>query len=84
MLVISRKVGQSIRIGAKISVSIEHLGNGAVRLGIEAPAEASIVEQGANDEQRMPAWKRTWLQSQELLASDSRGDEQNRSVSESI
>ncbi len=45
MLVLSRKVGQRILIGDKIAVTVVKMGNGGVRIGVEAPAEMSIVRE---------------------------------------
>jgi carbon storage regulator len=45
VLVLSRKVGQRILIGDKISVTVVKLGNGGVRIGVEAPAEMAIVRE---------------------------------------
>ena len=48
MLVLSRKVGEKIRIGLDIEVEVlecyasEH-GNGRVRLGLTAPADVKIL-----------------------------------------
>jgi carbon storage regulator len=45
VLVLSRKVGQRILIGDKIAVTVVKLGNGGVRIGVEAPAEMAIVRE---------------------------------------
>lgn len=37
MLVLSRKVGQKIRIGPQVVIEVLHLPGGRVKLGIEAP-----------------------------------------------
>jgi len=54
MLVLSRKVGQSILVGENISIQVLQVTGGAVRLGIEAPADIRILrgelELSANDE----------------------------------
>ena len=54
MLVLSRKVGQSILVGDHISIQVLQVTGGAVRLGIEAPADIRILrgelEQSVNDE----------------------------------
>lgn len=41
MLVLGRKKDQKIHIG-DVVVTIVHIGNGSVRLGIEAPASVNI------------------------------------------
>lgn len=43
MLVLSRKVGEEIRIGEQITVRIVRIGPHAVRVGVVAPAEQPIV-----------------------------------------
>ena len=45
MLVVSRKVGERILIGDKIAITVVKFAGGAVRLGIEAPAELPIMRE---------------------------------------
>lgn len=45
MLVLSRKVGERILIGDKVSVTVVKIGHGGVRLGVEAPPEMSVVRE---------------------------------------
>ena len=45
MLVLSRKVGERILIGDTVRVTVVRIANGAVRLGIEAPAELPVVRE---------------------------------------
>ncbi len=45
MLVLSRKVGEKILIGDQISVTVVRLGQGAVRIGVEAPDDLTIVRE---------------------------------------
>ena len=45
MLVLSRKVGQKILIGDKISVTVVRVGQGGVRIGVEAPDELEVVRE---------------------------------------
>ena len=45
MLVLSRKVGERIWIGENISVTVVRITGGGVRLGIEAPAELTVVRE---------------------------------------
>ncbi len=43
MLVLARKMGESIVIGDDIVVKIISVDNGVVKLGIDAPKEVSII-----------------------------------------
>ena len=45
MLVLSRKVGERILVGDQIRITVVRLTNGGVRLGIEAPAEMSVLRE---------------------------------------
>ena len=45
MLVVSRKIGERILIGDKVAVTVVKIGNGGVRIGIEAPPEMAIVRE---------------------------------------
>lgn len=42
MLVLTRKVGQRIRIGEEITVTVVRIQGDKVRIGIEAPPEVAI------------------------------------------
>lgn len=43
MLVLTRKRGETIRIGEQIVIKVIHLGKGSVKLGIEAPADVRVL-----------------------------------------
>jgi carbon storage regulator len=43
MLVLTRKVGERIRIGEDIIVTVTSLGHGKVRLGIDAPRAVPVL-----------------------------------------
>lgn len=45
MLVLSRKVGERILLGDNIRITVVRVSGGGVRLGIEAPAEISVVRE---------------------------------------
>ena len=45
MLVLSRKTGQRVLIGDKISVTVVRIAPGVVRLGIDAPADQTIIRE---------------------------------------
>jgi carbon storage regulator len=50
VLVLSRKVGERILIGDKISVTVVKVGHGGVRIGIEAPTELAVVREELAEE----------------------------------
>jgi len=45
MLVLARKLNESIRIGDRIIVKVLHLNRGAVKLGIQAPPDLSVYRE---------------------------------------
>jgi carbon storage regulator len=45
MLVLSRKVGERILIGDNISVTVVRITGGGVRIGVEAPANMTVIRQ---------------------------------------
>jgi carbon storage regulator len=45
MLVLSRKVGERIKVGENIWISIEEVDRGKVRVGIEAPKKIPILRE---------------------------------------
>ena len=45
VLVVSRKIGERILIGDKIAITVVKVSGGAVRLGIEAPAELAVLRE---------------------------------------
>jgi carbon storage regulator len=45
MLVLSRKVGESIVISESIRVTVVHAKNGRIRLGIDAPPEVIVLRE---------------------------------------
>ena len=49
MLVISRKVGESLVIGDNVTVTVVRVAGGGVRLGIEAPEGYIVVRQELQD-----------------------------------
>ncbi|MEC7500704.1 MAG: carbon storage regulator [Planctomycetota bacterium] len=58
MLVLSRKVGQKILIGDRISVTVVRVGQGGVRIGVEAPEEMEVVrEELKTDDEKDSAGK---------------------------
>jgi carbon storage regulator len=50
MLVLSRKVGESIVIGGRITVTVVRVEGETVRLGIAAPADVPVHRQEVYDE----------------------------------
>ena len=45
MLVLSRKVGQRIRIGKEVTITVVRITGGGVRLGIEAPPDLAVIRE---------------------------------------
>lgn len=52
MLVLSRKVGERILIGENIAVTVVRITGGGVRLGIEAPADVTVIREELNGRRR--------------------------------
>jgi len=52
MLVLTRRIGESIRIGDDIIVTLVQIGPGKVRLGIEAAPEVVILREELVDKSR--------------------------------
>ena len=42
MLVLSRKPGEALQIGAEVTVTVLAIGGGRVKIGISAPAEVEV------------------------------------------
>lgn len=45
VLVLSRKIGERILIGDKITVTVVKIGHGGVRIGVDAPPEMAVVRE---------------------------------------
>jgi len=52
VLVVSRKLGERILIGDKISVTVIKIAGGGVRIGIEAPREMPVVREELAEQMR--------------------------------
>ncbi len=52
MLVVTRKIGERILIGDKVVVTVVKIGNGGVRLGVDAPPEMAIVREELEEQLR--------------------------------
>ena len=57
MLVLSRKVGERILLGDKIKITVVRISGGGVRLGIEAPADVTVVREEVAHGERATAAK---------------------------
>jgi carbon storage regulator len=55
MLVLTRKVGERIRVGESIDVVVTEIRGDKVRLGIEAPPEVKILREELVDDGERPA-----------------------------
>jgi carbon storage regulator len=49
MLVLTRKVGERIRVGDDVVITVVRINGTAVRLGVEAPAGVAVVRQELAD-----------------------------------
>lgn len=45
MLILTRKIGEKIKIGDDVVLSVVEMGKGYVKLGIEAPKDIAILRQ---------------------------------------
>ena len=45
MLVLSRKVGQRIRIGKEVTITVVRITGGGVRIGIDAPMDMPVIRE---------------------------------------
>lgn len=54
MLVLSRKVGERIRIGTEITVTILRITGNSVRIGVEAAPEMPVVREELHDRLEEP------------------------------
>jgi len=70
VLVVSRKIGERILIGDKIAVTVVKIGNGGVRIGIEAPPEMAIAREELAEQLRK-AEQLTVEKAQQQAAADS-------------
>jgi carbon storage regulator len=61
MLVLSRRAGERIQIGDSIEVTVVRIASGVVRIGIDAPANMSVIREeiksGKSSYQRTPPLK---------------------------
>lgn len=55
MLVLSRRVGERIQLGDQITITLVKINGNAVRLGIDAPPDMSVVRQELVDRAAEPA-----------------------------
>lgn len=49
MLVLTRRVGESLRIGSEVRVTVLSSGGGQIRLGIDAPSHVAVHRQEVYD-----------------------------------
>jgi carbon storage regulator len=62
MLVLTRKLGESIRIGPGIVVTVLGVNGLQVRLGIEAPKDVTVHREEVYERiQHERTWRRQWL-----------------------
>lgn len=71
MLVLSRKIGERIRIGDSVTVTVVRVSGGGVRLGIDAPPELPVVREELLEQlERRDRETRESSDGQELPTSD--------------
>lgn len=80
MLVLARKLGESLTIGDKIKVTIVRLSNETVRIGIDAPKDMNIVRSELYD--RMKPANSSRVVAGSLHGCDSSGAASNESTCE--
>jgi carbon storage regulator len=51
MLVLARRQGESLQIGDSITISVERIQKGSVRLGIKAPLDVPVTRDNAVDQE---------------------------------
>ncbi|NOY43453.1 MAG: carbon storage regulator CsrA [Planctomycetes bacterium] len=78
MLVVSRKVGERIIIGDKITVTVVKIGSGGVRIGIDAPTEMAVMREELSEkirqeerDRQLRAEEQSHAESQSLEAAQS-------------
>jgi len=54
MLVLSRKPGEKILIGDKISITVVRIAPGIVRIGVEAPGDLPILREELTTGSKLP------------------------------
>ncbi len=52
MLILSRKIGQSFKVGNDVTITIKSVDGGQVKVGISAPREVSIMRSELLTEQQ--------------------------------
>lgn len=45
MLILSRKIGQSVFIGDDVSVTVVNIGKSSIKIGVEAPMDTPILRE---------------------------------------
>lgn len=55
MLVLSRKPGEKILIGDKISITVVRIAPGIVRIGVDAPEDMAILREELTTGAKLPA-----------------------------
>ena len=59
MLVLTRKVGETVRIGENIEVMVIEVAHGNVRLGFQCPKEIPILRQEVHDREKLSGIKKS-------------------------
>ncbi|MEX0866735.1 MAG: carbon storage regulator [Pirellulales bacterium] len=51
MLILSRKIGERIQVGEHVCITVVRIGNGGVRLGVEAPDGYAVARSELSSQQ---------------------------------
>lgn len=57
MLVVTRKAGQSVRVGTAVTLTVVRIGRGRVKLGIDAPPDFPVARGELPERQSRPQSK---------------------------
>ena len=62
MVVLSRKLGEQVVIGANIVVTVTEIIGGRVQIGIEAPRNVGVLRGEPADDPEAVAFHRQWIE----------------------
>ena len=59
MLILTRRIGESLKIGDNTSITVIHINGNQVRFGIDAPKEMQVLRAEFLDQKLSPPKKRS-------------------------